>query len=74
LTTEITLDCRGLRCPLPVLKLEKAVEGLDAGDTLTVIATDPVARVDIPLFCRQHGHLCEVEAGEGALTFRITVA
>ena len=44
------IDARGLRCPLPVLKLEKKLEGLATGSTLTVLATDPMAAIDIPLY------------------------
>jgi tRNA 2-thiouridine synthesizing protein A len=60
------LDCRGLKCPLPVLKLEKRIEAAAPGTALVVLATDPMAKIDIPLYCRQHGHSCAVSA-EGAL-------
>jgi tRNA 2-thiouridine synthesizing protein A len=53
-----TLDARGLKCPLPVLKAEKRLAALPAGGRLLVLATDPMARVDLPLFCRQHGYAC----------------
>ena len=66
------LDARGLRCPLPVLKMEKRLAQLPPGATLTLLATDPIARIDIPLYCTQQGHTCETssEAG-GTLRFRI---
>ena len=65
LTTEPeTIDARGLKCPLPVLKMEKRLAALQPGAALVVLATDPMARVDIPLFCRQNGHDCAV-TGEG---------
>jgi tRNA 2-thiouridine synthesizing protein A len=69
LTTEI--DARGLKCPLPVLKAEKALAGLKAGASLTVLATDPMARIDIPLHCRQHGHACTVTSEGDVLRFEI---
>ncbi len=53
--SDTVVDARGLKCPLPVLKLEKALAGVGAGETITVLATDPVARIDIPLYCRQQG-------------------
>jgi tRNA 2-thiouridine synthesizing protein A len=46
LTTEI-VDARGLRCPLPVLKAEKRLAALPAGAELMVLATDPMAKIDI---------------------------
>lgn len=65
------IDARGLKCPLPVLKLEKRLAGLPPGVRLVVRATDPMARIDIPLHCRQHGHECRVAEADGVLTFAI---
>lgn len=50
------LDVTGLQCPLPVLKAQKALRALKSGDVLKVISTDPMARIDIPHFCSEHGH------------------
>lgn len=66
-----TLDCRGLRCPLPVLRMEKRMAQLPSGASLIVLATDPMARIDIPLFCTQNGHSCEVTSDEDLLRFAI---
>ena len=65
------LDCRGLKCPLPVLKLEKRLEAAAPGTTLVVLATDPMAKIDIPLYCRQHGHTCAVSTEGDVLRFEI---
>jgi tRNA 2-thiouridine synthesizing protein A len=65
------LDCRGLKCPLPVLKLEKRVEAAAPGTALIVLATDPMARIDIPLYCRQHGHACTVTTEGEVLRFEV---
>lgn len=68
------LDARGLRCPLPVLKMEKRLAQLPAGASLTVLATDPMAKIDIPLYCTQNGHSC-ANADEGeVLSFTIVKA
>ena len=75
LTTEgETIDARGLKCPLPVLKMEKRLAALPVGANLLVLATDPMAKVDIPLFCRQHGHACTFHAEGDIMRFRITKA
>lgn len=71
---EAVLDCRGLRCPLPVLKAEKRLAELPAGAMLTVLATDPMAKVDIPLYCRQNGHSCDISEADGVLSFAIRKA
>ena len=72
--TDTVVDARGLKCPLPVLKLEKALAGARAGDTIAVLATDPVARIDIPLYCRQQGHLLDMNDEGDALRFLVTKA
>jgi len=69
--TDRLIDARGLKCPLPVLKLEKLLATLPPGTALTVLATDPMARVDIPLYCRQHGHDCVVTSEADVLRFAI---
>jgi tRNA 2-thiouridine synthesizing protein A len=65
------LDCRGLRCPLPVLKMEKALARLGPAARLVVLATDPMARIDIPLYFRQHGHDCAVATEDVVIRFTI---
>lgn len=67
-----TIDARGLKCPLPVLKLEKALANAKPG-TLIVLADDPVARVDIPVLCRKHELQCMVTQADNALQFEIQI-
>ena len=42
-----TLDVKGASCPMPVVKTKSATDGLDAGDVLEVLATDPGSMSDI---------------------------
>ena len=51
-----TLDARGLLCPLPVIRTQDRVKGLDPGTVLEVLATDAGTLHDIPAWCRVHGH------------------
>ncbi|MDE4096254.1 MULTISPECIES: sulfurtransferase TusA family protein [Rhodobacterales] len=51
-----TLDAIGLLCPLPVLKARKRLKALAPGDTLTMLADDPAAIIDVPHFCAEAGH------------------
>lgn len=67
------LDLRGLNCPLPVLKTGKALLGLAPGDLVVVEATDPMAAIDIPHFCRQKGHRLLDQTKDGAV-LRFTIA
>ncbi|HEY8533094.1 MAG TPA: sulfurtransferase TusA family protein [Micromonospora sp.] len=49
------LDCRGQRCPLPVIALARRLPQLPEGAVLRVLADDPAAAVDIPAWCRMRG-------------------
>jgi tRNA 2-thiouridine synthesizing protein A len=69
-----TIDARGLKCPLPVLKLEKRLAQVTAGTEIIVLATDPMAKIDIPLHCRQNGHACHQETTVDAMRFVIVKA
>lgn len=73
-TEPIVIDARGLKCPLPVLKLEKQLALLSPANELVVLATDPMAKIDIPLYCRQGGYTCRVSEAEGVLRFEIAKA
>lgn len=42
-----TLDVKGQNCPMPVIKTKGAFDGLDAGETLEVLASDPGSMSDI---------------------------
>jgi tRNA 2-thiouridine synthesizing protein A len=50
------LDVRGLKCPLPALLARRALERGLSGQTLSVVADDPLAAVDVPHMCRQEGY------------------
>ena len=50
------LDATGLLCPLPVIRAQDRVATLRQGDVLSVHCTDPGALLDIPAWCRIHGH------------------
>jgi len=56
------LDLRGLKCPLPALLARKKLAALKTGETLAVLASDPLAAVDIPHMCHQEGHVL-IESG-----------
>ena len=64
------LNCRGLRCPLPIIKTKKAIDGLASGEVLKMIATDPGSIPDIEAFTRRTGHeLVNSEESDGEYTF-----
>jgi len=60
-----TLDVRGMSCPLPVLKANKALRALAPGATLAVLATDPAAVKDFHAYAQETGHELLAWAEEG---------
>ncbi len=66
------LDCRGLNCPLPILKTKKALSDVVAGATIRVISTDPGSVKDFQAFARQTGNeLLESAEANGEYLFLI---
>ena len=70
--SETTMNLRGLKCPLPALRVRKMLSGLKSGDLIVAECTDPLTVIDIPNLLRQTGDVLEdkAEAG-GVLSFRI---
>jgi tRNA 2-thiouridine synthesizing protein A len=50
------LDCTNLRCPMPLVKISKAMKEIAIGDELTVDATDLAFKADIEAWARKMGH------------------
>ncbi|MBN8658598.1 MAG: sulfurtransferase TusA family protein [Anaerolineae bacterium] len=50
------LDCTGLLCPMPIVKTKKAIDGLESGQVLKMIATDAGSPPDIAAWSRQTGN------------------
>lgn len=67
----VVVDARGLRCPLPVIRLARAAADRPPGSELVVLATDPAAAHDVPAWARMRGH--EVVSSEGHDELRIRV-
>ncbi len=73
--TEITtLDVKGLGCPVPILRANRAIKELIPGDTLEVLATDSGAPDDFKIFCETTGHkLLDSKVQDGVIVIRIEV-
>lgn len=71
------LDLRGLACPLPVLKANKALRGMAPGETLVLLATDPAAVKDFHAYAQETGHellaWAEEEGKPGQRVFRFAL-
>ncbi|WP_339863498.1 sulfurtransferase TusA family protein [Paremcibacter congregatus] len=53
----LDLDVRGHKCPIPILRLRRCLEGQAAGTYIRITATDPMTQIDIPHFCQQADHM-----------------
>lgn len=51
-TPDLELDCRALRCPLPVIELARSIGTVGVGGLVAVVTADEAARIDIPAWCR----------------------
>ncbi|GLK50107.1 hypothetical protein GCM10017620_30810 [Brevundimonas intermedia] len=66
------VDARGHVCPTPSLRLMKAMDGAPAGSVFVLLATDPMARIDVPyLMTQKNGRLLDIQETEGEI--RLTV-
>ena len=50
------LDCRGLSCPLPVLKTKKTMDKMSTGDVLKMLSTDPGSQNDVTAWTKRTGN------------------
>ncbi len=53
---DVTIDCLGLYCPMPIIKTAEEMKELAAGQVLEVISDDPGFLEDMPNWCRMTGH------------------
>lgn len=66
------VDARGHRCPVPTLRLRKAMEAAAPGTRLTLLATDPMARIDAPFLIDQlGGTVIAIEEADGLLSITV---
>ncbi len=66
------VDARGHRCPTPSLKLQKAIREAAPGAHLTLLATDPMARIDVPhLMAGLGGEVISIREADGVLTIEV---
>ena len=55
-TAEKTLDAKGLKCPMPVVKTSKEIKGISVGGVLEILATDPGSMADITAWAKSTGN------------------
>lgn len=68
-----TLDCKGLSCPMPMLKLAKAAKGLSSGQVIEMLGTDPGSKSDVPKWCDKTGNVLLSEDDMDGGVFRFVI-
>ena len=72
MTLPILVDARGHRCPVPSLRLRKVAETSAPATTLVLLATDPMARIDVPyLMAELGGTVVSITEEDGVLTLTV---
>ncbi|MEJ6394968.1 sulfurtransferase TusA family protein [Gymnodinialimonas sp. 2305UL16-5] len=76
MTDPLQIDARDLLCPLPVLRLRKALASVAPGSQVQLLATDPASQIDVPHFCTEQGHhlIRQTTSAEGHFLFTIAKA
>jgi tRNA 2-thiouridine synthesizing protein A len=70
--SDLEVDARGLLCPLPILRLARALRRAPAGTVALLLATDPVAVEDVSVFCQEGGHeLLSTDRQGEVFSFRV---
>jgi tRNA 2-thiouridine synthesizing protein A len=69
---EILIDARGHRCPVPTLRLRKALEAAPIGARVRLLADDPMARIDVPHLAAEIGaEILTREDRDGGFSFLV---
>ena len=64
------LDLKGLLCPMPIVKMAKAIKEIEIGQVIEAEASDPGVMADIPAWCKSTGHeLVKMEKVEKTIKF-----
>ena len=69
----VLVDARGHHCPVPTLRLRKALLSASTGDLVRLLADDPMARIDVPHFAGEVGaEILAREDLDGGFSFLVT--
>jgi len=71
-TPDVTLDLKGLSCPMPILKIKKQLKTMSSGQVLLALGTDPGTKNDVGRTCEKEGHeLLGIDEEGGVFKFYI---
>ena len=65
INVSVTLDLKGVKCPMPVIKVSQQIKKIDVGQVLVAETTDPGAHADFPAWAKTSGNeIVKVEKGD----------
>lgn len=68
----MTVDYKGLFCPMPIVKISKDIKGIEVGQTVEILADDPGSKADMKAWANQTGHeLLEMKEEGGVFKFYV---
>lgn len=73
MTPALELDCRAMRCPLPIIELARHLHDVEVGEVVGVVTGDVAARVDVPAWCRmrEQEYVGEDRAADGVARYLV---
>ncbi|MFQ5886355.1 MAG: sulfurtransferase TusA family protein [Anaerolineae bacterium] len=72
ITPNRTLDCRGLLCPMPIIRISNAIRELEVGQVLEMVATDPGSKADMEAWEKHTGHeILDTKEDDGLFRFYV---
>jgi len=70
--SQITVDARNMTCPMPLLKLKQALNQIDKGDTVFLMATDPSSKRDFFSFAKMVNHTIDLQENNHEFHYYVT--
>ena len=67
MSVKITVDAKGLKCPMPLLKAKQALNNVDIGDIVEVLATDAASMQDIKAYADMSRHVLVMAEDDGTI-------
>ncbi len=69
---DMTVDYKGLFCPMPIVRISKDINGIEVGQVLEMLATDPGAKADMQAWVKQTGQeLLDAKEEDGLFKFYV---
>ncbi|HWR12214.1 MAG TPA: sulfurtransferase TusA family protein [Rectinemataceae bacterium] len=67
-----TLDCKGLACPMPIVKLSMEIAKMKVGEVVEMLSTDPGSLADVPSWAKSTGNaVLETKQDSGLIRFYV---